>query len=127
MVKSIADLLQQAEKMKEFELLRESAQYVFQTRKDDFSKSEILNEFKRHLSPPTQKNIMTLAEAWIEEGRQEGLQKFRSLLVKQLERRFSNQITSNHLQLIEEADSESLSLWGEKLIDASSIEEVFIW
>ncbi|MBX9578009.1 MAG: hypothetical protein K2W97_05995 [Chthoniobacterales bacterium] len=78
---------------------------------------------------------MTLTEAWIEEGRQEGLhkglqeglQKFRSLLVKQLERRFPNQVTSNHLQLIKEADSESLSLWGEKLIDASSIEEVFIW
>jgi len=125
--------------MKEVELLRESAQYVFQTRKDDLLKSEILNEFKRYLSSPTQKNIMTLAEAWIEEGRQEGLhkglqegrqeglQKFRSLLVKQLERRFPNQITANHLQLIGEADSESLSLWGEKLIDASSIEEVFIW
>ena len=139
LIRNISDLLQQADRMKEVELLRESAQYVFQTRKDDLSKSEILNEFKRHLSSPTQKNIMTLAEAWIEEGRQEGLhkglqegrqeglQKFRSLLVKQLERRFPNQITANHLQLIGEADSESLSLWGEKLIDASSIEEVFIW
>ena len=127
LIRNISDLLQQADRMKEVELLRESAQYVFQTRKDDLSKSEILNEFKRYLSSPTQKNIMTLAEAWIEECRQEGLQKFRSLLVKQLERRFPNQVTANHLQLIGEADSESLSLWGEKLIDASSIEEVFIW
>ena len=135
LIRNISDLLQQADKMKEVELLRESAQYVFQTRKDDLSKSEILNEFKRHLSSSTQKNIMTLAEAWIEEGRQEGLQKglqeglqkFRSLLLKQLTLRFPNQVTSNHLQLIKEADSDSLSLWIEKLIDASSIEEVFIW
>lgn len=70
---------------------------------------------------------MTLAEAFVEEGRQEGRQEgVRKLLLKQLERRFPNQVTFNHLQLIEEADSESLSLWGEKLIDADSIEEIFI-
>ncbi|MCX6958587.1 MAG: hypothetical protein NT164_08635, partial [Verrucomicrobiae bacterium] len=106
-------------------------EYIFQTTKDKLSKHEVLNEFKRHLSLPTQKNIMTLAEAFVEEGRQEGrqegLQKLRSLLLKLLERRFPGQITSNHLQLIKEADSESLSLWGEKLIDATCIEEVFIW
>ncbi|MEI6417205.1 MAG: Rpn family recombination-promoting nuclease/putative transposase [Verrucomicrobiota bacterium] len=131
LVKNISDLLQQADKMKEVELLRESAEYIFQTTKDKLSKHEVLNEFKRHLSLPTQKNIMTLAEAFVEEGRQEGrqegLQKLRSLLLKLLERRFPGQITSNHLQLIKEADSESLSLWGEKLIDATCIEEVFIW
>lgn len=67
---------------------------------------------------------MTLAETWIEEGGQEGMKK---LFIKLLERRFPNQVTFNHLQLIEEADSDSLSLWSEKLIDADSIEEVFIW
>ena len=131
LVRNISNLLQQADKMQELDLLRESAEYVFQTTKDNLSKHDVLNEFKKHLSPPTQKNIMTLAEAFVEEGRQEGrqegLQKFRSLLVKQLERRFPNQITSNHLHLIEEADSESLSLWIERLIDATCIEEVFIW
>lgn len=135
LIRKIRDLLQQADKMQEVELLRESAQYVFQTSKDDLSKHEVLNEFKKHLSPSTQENIMTLAEAFVEEGRQEGMQKgmqkerqkFRSLLLKQLEKRFPNKITSNHLQLLEEADSESLSLWGEKLIDATSIEEVFMW
>lgn len=127
LIKNISDLLQHADKMKEVELLRESAEYVFQTTKDNLSKHEVLNEFKRHLSPPTQKNIMTLAEAFVEEGRQEGRQEgVRKLLLKQLERRFPNQVTFNHLQLIEEADSESLSLWGEKLIDADSIEEIFI-
>lgn len=139
LIRNIDDLLQHADKMQEVELLRESAEYVFQTTKDNLSKHEVLNEFKKHLSLPTQKNIMTLTDVWIEEGRQEGLQKglqegrqeglqkIRSLLLKQLKRRFPNQITSNHLQLIEEADSDSLSLWGEKLIDASSIGEVFIW
>ena len=128
LVKGIADLLQQADQMKEVELLRESAQYVFQTSREELSRSEVLNEFKKHLSPLTQKNIMTLAEAWIEEGRQEGRQEgMQKLFLKQLRRRFPDQVTFNHLQLIEEADSDSLSLWGEKLIDADSIEEVFIW
>ena len=128
LIRNINDLLQHADKMREVELLRESAEYVFQTTKDNLSRHEVLNEFKRHLSPPTQKNIMTLAEAFVEEGRQEGRQEgMKKLLFKQLERRFPNQVTSNHLQLIEGADSDSLSLWGEKLMDASSIEEVFIW
>ena len=41
-IKNIGALLQQADKMKEFELLRESAEYVFQTRNDDLFKHEIL-------------------------------------------------------------------------------------
>jgi predicted transposase YdaD len=139
LIKKIGTLLQKADQMHEIELLRESAEYVFQTRSDDLSKNHILNEFKKHVSTPTQKNIMTIAEAFVEEGRQEGIQKgrqegrneerkkFRTLLHKQLERRFPGQVTSNHLGLLEEADGESLSLWLERLIDAHWIEEVFIW
>ena len=147
LIKKIGTLLQKADQMHEIELLRESAEYVFQTRSDDLSKNHILNEFKKHVSTPTQKNIMTIAEAFVEEGRQEGIQtgiqtgiqkgrqegqneerkKFRALLHKQLERRFPGQVTSNHLGLLEEADGESLSLWLERLIDAHCIEEVFIW
>ena len=104
------------------------------------SNPKVAREFiKKHVSTPTQKNIMTIAEAFVEEGRQEGIQtgrqegqneerkKFRALLHKQLERRFPGQVTSNHLCLLEEADGESLSLWLERLIDAHCIEEVFIW
>ena len=122
-VQSISDLLKQAEKLKEFEILHESAHYLFQTNKDGVLRYDILNEFKKHLSPSTQKNIMTIAEAFVEEGRQEGLRK---LLLRQIERRFPNQITSNQLQLIEQADSDDLALWGERLMDATSIAEIFI-
>ncbi|MBX9743387.1 MAG: Rpn family recombination-promoting nuclease/putative transposase [Chthoniobacterales bacterium] len=133
LIRKISDLLQQADKMQEVELLRESAEYVFQTTKDNLSKHAVLNEFKKHLSPPTQKNIMTLAEAFVEEGRQEGMQKsrqeerqkFRSLLIKQLKNRFPNQVTAHYLNLIQEADSDKLFYWCEKLITAMSVEEVF--
>lgn len=110
--------------MQEVELLRESAAYVFQTSKDELSRHEILNEFKRHLSLPTQRNIMTIAKAFVEKVRQEGMRK---LFIKLLGRCFPNQVTSNHFELIGEADNDSLFLWGEKLINADSIEEVFIW
>ena len=45
LIRNINGLLQQADKMKEVELLRESAEYVFQTTKDNLSKHEVLNEF----------------------------------------------------------------------------------
>ena len=68
---------------------------------------------------------MTIAQQLRQEGRQEGLQKFRSSLDKQLRRRFPHDVTARHLHFINEADSDMLSLWAEKLMDAESVEEVF--
>jgi len=58
----------------------------------------------------------------IKEGRQEGL---RSILDKQIRRRFPHDFTAKHLNLINGADSDTLSMWGENLMDAKNIEEVF--
>jgi len=77
---------------------------------------------------------MTIAEAFIEDGIQEGLQRglqegrqegASDLLEKQVRRRFSRTVTAHHLHLIEEADSETLACWGEKLMEAMNIEEIF--
>ncbi|MBX9743233.1 MAG: Yae1 family protein, partial [Chthoniobacterales bacterium] len=58
----------------------------------------------------------------IQEGEQKGL---RSMLERQLRRRFPNNITNHHLNLINDADRDTLSIWGDNLIDAKRIEEVF--
>ena len=58
-------------------------------------------------------------------GEQKGIQQFRSLLLKQLNARFPNQVHSHYLHLIEGADADKLSYWGEKLMTAKNIEEVF--
>ena len=107
--------------------------YLFQTSKDGTSRREILEALQKHLNPPTQSEIMTIAEAFVEEGVQKGVQKgrqeerqtFRSLLIKQLNWRFPNQVTPKYLHLIEEADSDKLSYWGENLMKVTTIEEVF--
>ena len=65
-------------------------------------------------------------EAGLQEGRQEGRQEgLRSVLDKQLRRRFPHDITTKHLHLINDADSETLSMWAENLMDAKNIDEVF--
>ena len=59
------------------------------------------------------------------EGRAEELQKFRSLLERQLKRRFGADFTEKYLNQINKADGALLAQWGKKLIDASMIDQVF--
>lgn len=136
-IKKIADLLPLVEATN-IDLLDAGAYYLFQANKEGASSNEILREFKRHLSPIAQKEIMTIAQAFIEEGRQVGFQTgrqegrqegrqdgFRSMLDKQIRRRFPHDVTAQHLHLINDADSKTLVAWGEKLIDAANIDAVF--
>ena len=61
-----------------------------------------------------------------QEGRQEGRQEgVRMMLDKQIRRRFPKTVTAKHLHLINDSDTDMLTLWAEKLIDAQTIEEVF--
>ena len=62
-----------------------------------------------------------LAEG-VAKGRQEGEI---SLLTRQLKRRFGEAVNEKHLHLLEEANEDKLSQWGENLIDAKHIDEVF--
>lgn len=60
-----------------------------------------------------------------EEGREEGaLQGERDLLIRQLFRKF-NAIPDVHRQAIDMANSNTLLRWGEQILDAKTIEEVF--
>ncbi len=133
----LEDVLQAFEELDKPKLLKSSISYLFETQEGSMSKKEIGEEFKKSLlSASTKTKIMTIAESLRQEGlregltiaeslRQEGLQQFRSLFVKQLKSRFSNQVTPHYLQLIKEADTDKLFYWGEKLMTASNIEKVF--
>lgn len=128
-IEKIVDLLHQVESMNQLDIIEAGAYYLFQTSKDGVSRHDIVEEFKKYLKPPTQSEIMTIADAFVEEGiqkgRQEERQAFRSLLIKQLNLRFPNKMTKNYLHMIEEAESDKLSYWGENLMKATTIEEVF--
>lgn len=134
----IGDLLSELEAMGELDFLNASVYYLFATNKKNLSHRTIFQELQKHLTPPTQEKVMTIAEAFIQDGIEEGLQRglqqgrqegrqegYRSLLVKQITRRFPNEMADRHLYLIEEADGETLLLWIERLIDAESLEAIF--
>ena len=115
-------------------LFHSSISYLFETQEGNMSKKEINEEFERLILPATNKTkIMTIAESLKleghlegrQEGLQEGLRQFQSLFIRQLKSRFSNKVTPHYLDLIKEANSDKLSYWGERLMNATNIEEVF--
>ena len=128
-IKQVADILKQVELSNEIALLEAGAYYLFQTNKEGTSRYDIINEFKTHLNPTTQQEIMTIAEAFISDGLKQGKQQernqFRSMFLKQLQNRFPNQVTIEHFQRIEKAESDKLFYWIENLLTAKSVEDVF--
>ncbi|MFI0347879.1 MAG: Rpn family recombination-promoting nuclease/putative transposase [Chthoniobacterales bacterium] len=119
-IQQLQELLQFAEKNNESELLQSSLSFLIHTQED---KQAVVKVFKESLSQQTTPKIMTIAEQLIAEGRQEGL---RSLLEKQLNRRFPRD-GKRFSHLINDADSDTLSMWIERLMDAKTIEEIFIY
>lgn len=123
--KSLEDLLTR-NKSELFKLL---VHYLFYTQAGEYSKQELVNLLQSHLTPPVHMKIKTIADALIEEGmeqgRQEELCRFQSLFITQLKSRFPRKITSQYLNRIEQAESDQLFYWIERLATSSSIEEVF--
>lgn len=115
----------------ELELLTQGLRYLLETHQE---KETILNFFQETINSDNQSFIMTAAQQLIEEGiqlgrqegRQEGFQEgYRTLLDKQIRRRFPSTVTAKHLHLIAQASSDQLALWLENLLDARNVEEVF--
>ena len=128
-----------AEARNEIELVTTGYYYFLNTQE---KKEAVFKVFQEILSEKNKSKIMTIAQQLKQEGRQEGLQtglqKGRqeglqtgrqegqsSLLSKLLNHRFPRAVTAKYLTLINSADGETLSIWGERLLDATSIEEVF--
>ena len=93
------------------------------------------------LSPETSEKIMTGAQKLIEMGKEQGMQQGmqqgiqqgmeqgaikgeQTLLKRLLSRRF-RQVPSLYLEKIEQADSEQLLTWSDKVFEARSIEDIF--
>lgn len=81
------------------------------------------NDATEQEHPKTQQKIMTIAEAFIADGRKEGAA---SLLTLQLKHRFPTEVTDRHLFLINETDQDTLSHWGKKLMDVKNINDIFV-
>lgn len=78
-----------------------------------------------HLSPPLETETMTLAEQLRREGMQEGkLQGEQTLLIKQLYRRFPS-LNARYEERVKNARTEELFLWGERILDARTLDEIF--
>ena len=130
----LGEILQTFEAFNKPKLFYSSISYLFETQERKMSKKEINEEFEKSiLSSTTKTKIMTIAESLKleghlegrQEGLQEGLRQFQSLFIRQLKSRFSNKVTPHYLDLIKEANSDKLSYWGERLMNATNIEEVF--
>ncbi|MFI0348625.1 MAG: Rpn family recombination-promoting nuclease/putative transposase [Chthoniobacterales bacterium] len=120
-IQQLQELLQAADKNKEWALLKSALSFLIHTQED---KQAVVRTFKESLSQQTTPKIMTVAEQLIEEGRQEG---FWSLLMKQIKQRFPKEMTKKYSDLVEHADGDTLSLWIENLIDATRLGDIFRW
>jgi predicted transposase/invertase (TIGR01784 family) len=91
---------------------------------------EILMErIQDNLSPRLRGEAMTLADELEQIGRQKGIhqgihQGEVALFTRQLKRRFY-EVPECYFKYIEQADAETLLLWGEKILDAKTLEEIF--
>jgi predicted transposase YdaD len=86
---------------------------------------EIIDVIATEVGPEEAQQMQTLAEMWehqgLEKGRREGE---RALLLRQLRRRFG-ELPAAVLARIEEADEAALERWGEALLDAHTLDELF--
>lgn len=94
---------------------------------------KLIETVKEGLSTSTGEKIMTAAEQLIERGKQYGLQQGlqqgelkgeQIMLMKLLHRRFPS-IQSTYENRIKNACAEDLLQWGERILDAKSVDEVF--
>jgi predicted transposase/invertase (TIGR01784 family) len=96
-----------------------------------------LMEIHCHLSKPVEEKIMTIAEQLIQKGELQGMQKGIqqgmqqgmqqgkiSLLARLLKFRFGD-LPHSYLEKMQKADEASLLLWGENLLQANSLDEIF--
>ncbi len=85
----------------------------------------LVQEAQRYLSPELQGEIMTIAQQWEAEGIQKGIQKGEAaMLMRQIRHRFG-EVPKPITQQISKADPQTLLIWGEKVLDATNLEEIF--
>jgi len=108
----------------------------------DVDKKEMHVMARQALSPGKEARFMTLAEQWRQDGMQAGRMEGRMegrmagrmagrmegrhvLLERLLRKRFGPGVTEQVEQKLRTATEEQLDAWGERLLDAASLDEVF--
>jgi len=107
------------------------------TATDKLSERDIGQALNEVLPMLEEKFMATLAEKWLEQGRQEGLAKGhtkghtegiqageRRILLRQLELRFGS-LPEEYRERIATADSDTLLVWSERVLLAHQLEEIF--
>lgn len=98
------------------------------------NKDLLVQEAQHYLSQELQGDIMTIAQQWKQEGIQIGVlqgmqrgveQGEAALLKRQLQHRFG-ELPLMYVKRIDKADAQTLLYWGEKLLDAKTLDDVFI-
>lgn len=128
LAKSIRELItffiQTAESRNEIELVTTGYYYFLNTQE---KRDVVFKIFSNSLSEKNKSKVMTIAQALRQEGKQEGRQEgIRSLFERQVKHRFPHE-AQNYLHLVKEVDIDTIYFWAEKLMDAKSIEEVFVF
>ena len=103
------------------------------TATDKLSERDIGQALNEVLPMLEEKFMATLAEKWLEQGRQEGLTKGqiegiqageRRVLLRQLELRFGS-LPEEYRERIATADPDTLLIWSERVLSAHQLEEIF--
>jgi flagellar biosynthesis/type III secretory pathway protein FliH len=96
-----------------------------------------LEKMHQYLSPKLGAAAMTLAQEFEQYGQQKGLQLGlhqgiqqgihqgeAAMMIRLLKCRFK-QIPESYLQLIKQADANTLLVWGERILDAETLADIF--
>ncbi len=84
-----------------------------------------LQGVKDYLSKELRGEIMTLAQQFIKQGQEQGIQQGEVAFMTRLLKHRFRKIPEAYLARIEQADAETLLLWGEKILEANTLEEIF--
>jgi hypothetical protein len=70
-------------------------------------------------------NTQDVVETWRQEAIQEGLERGeRKLLLRQLRRRFGNQVDNEIEQRLATASAEQIEIWAERVLSAATLAEL---
>jgi hypothetical protein len=80
---------------------------------------------EREIGPEAKEILMTIGEAFIQQGRQQGIQEGeRGVLLRQLRKRFGAQVNDDTEQRVAAASPEQIALWLDRVLSAATLTEL---
>jgi predicted transposase/invertase (TIGR01784 family) len=131
-LKEIISLLQHLEKADGKDFIETVLLYILD-RGELGNKDTFIDLVKTKLAPEVGEKVMTIAEQLKAEGMQQGIQQGMqqgmqqgeySLLLRQLQRKF-HEVPESYRKKMSEADAETLLEWGERIVEAEYLDDIF--